>query len=274
MAEEDIRRDLERAHATIASQAIEIDELRRQVQANSGLAVFRELLQLTDIVTRTVGRSPYQSLLNGIVEAARGLFEAGAASILIHDGETNELVIEAAADESIIGLRLPANKGIAGWVLMSGESMAVGDVRRDPRWASDFAQSTGYVPKSIMAAPLLVGDEVEGVIEVLDKSTAATFGLNDLDLLGLFARPAAIALEQARTVGAIGMMIVGEMERLADERGERSMSEAARTAVSEGSTLSEDTIMLTGLIHSLNRRGERSRRLALDILESVVRYTG
>jgi GAF domain-containing protein len=119
-----------------------------------------------------------------------------------------------------------------------------------------------------------VRDEVEGVIEVLDKSTAATFGLNDLDLLGLFARPAAIALEQARTVGAIGTMIVREMERLADERGEGRMAQAARTVLSEGSSLSEDTIALARLIHTLNRRGERSRQLAREILESVVTHTG
>lgn len=274
MTEEDIRSELERARATIAAQAIEIQDLRRRADSGDGLATIRDLLQLSDIVATTIGRSPYRALLNGIVEAARRLFEAEAASILLLDHDTDELVIEAAAEEEIIGLRMPSHRGIAGWVVMSGEAMAVGDVRRDPRFAADFAQSTGYIPRSIMAAPLLVGEDVEGVIEVLDKSTAATFGLDDMDLLGLFARPAAIAVEQARTVGAIGTMLVREIERMADGRGEQAIAESARGALAEGSALSEQTIALAQLVHTLNRRGDRARQLALDVLTSVVKYTG
>jgi GAF domain-containing protein len=274
LTEEDIRSELERARATIAAQAIEIQDLRRRADSGDGLATIRDLLQLSDIVATTIGRSPYRALLNGIVEAARRLFEAEAASILLLDHDTDELVIEAAAEEEIIGLRMPSHRGIAGWVVMSGEAMAVGDVRRDPRFAADFAQSTGYIPRSIMAAPLLVGEDVEGVIEVLDKSTAATFGLDDMDLLGLFARPAAIAVEQARTVGAIGTMLVREIERMADGRGEQAIAESARGALAEGSALSEQTIALAQLVHTLNRRGDRARQLALDVLTSVVKYIG
>lgn len=274
MGEEDLRRELESARATIASQAVQIHELQRQAEAASGVQQLRDLLQLSDIVGATIGQSPYRVLLTGIVEAAKRIFNAGAASILILDHSTDELVIDAAAEEWVIGMRIPSHQGIAGWVAMTGEPIAVSDVRRDPRWAADFAKATGYIPQSIMAAPLLVGEDVEGVIEVLDKASSQSFGLDDMDLLGLFARPAAIAVEQARTVGAIGFMLVRELARMVDADGHGALAAAADTAVQEGSQLSEQTLELARLIHTLNKRGERGRQLALDVLASVARYTG
>jgi GAF domain-containing protein len=273
MAEEDLRRELESARATIASQATQIHELQRREQAGSGVDVLRDLVQHSEIVGAIVGPAAYRALLDGIVQAARRLFNAGAASILILDHDTDELVFEAAGEADLIGVRMPSHKGIAGWVAMTGEPIAVGDVRRDPRWASDFAESTGYVPKSIMAAPLLVGEDVEGVIEVLDKTSAATFGLDDMDLLGLFARPAAIAVEQARTVAAIGTMLVRELGRGASERGDQGLAGAVQTALGAGSALSEQTLEMARLVHELSRRGERGRELAVEILSSVARLS-
>ena len=40
---------------------------------------------------------------------------------------------------------------------------------QDPRFAADFARSTGYVPKGIMTAPILGEDGPIGVISVLDR---------------------------------------------------------------------------------------------------------
>lgn len=273
MAEHDLERELDAARATIASQAMQIHALERQIASNSGAGALRDLLALSDIASSMIGHSPYRALLVGIVEAAQRIFHAGAASILILDHETDELVFEAAREKEIIGVRISANQGIAGWVMMTGEPIAVSDVRRDPRFASDFAMTTGYIPQSIMAAPLLVGDEVEGVIEILDKANAGSFGLDDMDLLGLFAHPAAIAVEQARVVGATGSMLVAELARLAEDAGKPHIAETARGVLQAGSDLSEDTLALARLVHDLSKRGERGRRLALDVLSSVARHT-
>lgn len=263
--------ELAEARATITEQAIRIHHLEQQAGRNGALPVLRELLGLSEVVGATVGEAPYRALLNGIIEAAKRLFDAGAASIALLDHETGELVFAAAAEQELIGMRFPAHQGIAGWVMMTGEPIAVGDVRRDPRFARDFAASTGYVPQSIMAVPLFVGDEVEGVLSVLDKTSAASFGLDDIELLGLFARPAAIAVEQARMAGSIGVMLVRELSRLAAERGEQEVAEAARIALAEGSAASDRTLELARLVHTLSRRGDRSQEMALEILSAVAR---
>jgi GAF domain-containing protein len=274
MADDDLRRQLAEAQATITAQAVQLHRLEADRQQGSGSELLRELLQLSDVVGATIGESPYRTLLEGIVQAARRIFDAGAASILLLDHATNELVFEAAAEPEILGLRIPAHQGIAGWVMMTGEPIAVSDVRRDPRWNKDFAKSTGYIPQSIMAVPLIVGEDVEGVLEVLDKNSAASFGLNDMELLGLFAHPAAIAVEQARRVSGIGRLLVEEMGRRAGERGNVTVSDAARTALAEDDVTSDRTLDLARLVHRLSRRSERGQQLALDILTSVERYTG
>jgi GAF domain-containing protein len=50
------------------------------------------------------------------------------------------------------------------------------------------------VPRGLMAVPLLEEDRALGVLEVLDRPENSAFTLAEMDLLGLFANQAAIAL--------------------------------------------------------------------------------
>ena len=144
------------------------------------------------------GEQVYGELLRSIVEVARAIFEAQAASITTFDEESGELVFRAVAgagSESLVGTRFAAGEGIAGWVLASGEPLIVDDLTRDPRFARSVAQDTGYVPKEIMAAPLLRDERRLGVLSVLDRPAGRPLRAADVDLLALFARQAALALD-------------------------------------------------------------------------------
>ena len=130
--ESDLRRELEMAHATIAAQAMQIHQLEEAARRGSGLDALREILQMSEVAGETIGQAPYHTLLQGILQAARRLFDAAAASVALLDHDANELVFEAATDAHIVGLRFPAHQGIAGWVVMTGEPLVVSDVQRDP----------------------------------------------------------------------------------------------------------------------------------------------
>ncbi|MFD7639215.1 GAF domain-containing protein [Kitasatospora sp. NPDC059795] len=140
-------------------------------------------------------------LLQSVVDVARAIFGAQAGSILLLDHQSFELVFQAVSgqgQEFLIGRRFPAGQGIAGWVAGSGEPMIVDDLRRSASFDRTVAESTGYVPDALMAAPLIHGDRVLGVLEVLDPAPAsARASLPELDLLALFARQAAVALRVA-----------------------------------------------------------------------------
>ena len=144
------------------------------------------------------GDDLHRALLRSIVDTARAIFRAQAASVFLLDAETDELVFEAVSGEgeaSLVGRRFPSSTGIAGWVLVTGQSLVLDDVTADPRFASQAAQSTGYVPKAIMAVPLESGDRTLGVLEVLDRPSGERFTMAESDLLGMFAAQAAIALD-------------------------------------------------------------------------------
>src|SRR5215210_599122 len=144
----------------------------------------------------------YRRLLQAIVEVARGIFSAKAASVFLYDEETDELVFEAVAgegSESLIGQRIPSSTGIAGWVLVTRQPIVLDDVAQDARWGGhEIAARTGYVPKGLMAVPLLDEEDPVGVLNVLDRPQESRFSLEEMELLGLFANQAAIALDLLR----------------------------------------------------------------------------
>ncbi len=139
----------------------------------------------------------YRSLLTATVEVARAIFHAKASSVLLLDQESDELVFEAVAGAGageLIGKRFPSSTGVAGWVLVTGEPLVIDDVAADTRFSREAAESTGYVPRGLMAVPLLVEERALVVLEVLDRSGAA-FTLAEMNVLGLFANQAAVALD-------------------------------------------------------------------------------
>jgi GAF domain-containing protein len=132
------------------------------------------------------------------VRVARHAFGAAASSIFLIDPETLELVFEAVAGEGdgqLVGSRFPAGTGIAGWVADSGQSMLIDDLRQSQHFSGEAAASTGYVPDSIMAAPLFSDDACIGVLEVLDRGAHGVREMADVELLDLLADQAAIGLE-------------------------------------------------------------------------------
>jgi GAF domain-containing protein len=140
----------------------------------------------------------HRTLLQSIVETARAIFRAKAASIFLLDEETDELVFEAVAgqgEDTLIGKRLPSSTGIAGWVAVTRQPLVVEDVGGDPRFAREAAESTGYVPKGLMAVPLVHEERTLGVLSVLDRPKQSKFSLAEMELLGQFGAQAAVALE-------------------------------------------------------------------------------
>jgi GAF domain-containing protein len=155
----------------------------------------------------------HRALLGAIVEVARAIFRARAASVLLLDEAADELVFEAVVGEgedTLVGRRFPSGTGIAGWVLGTRQPLVLADVAADPRFSAEAAQSTGFVPKGIMAVPLLHGEEALGVLEVLDRPADGRFRMEEVDLLGLFGIQAAAALALLRRARRAAAALEGE----------------------------------------------------------------
>ena len=157
----------------------------------------------------------FRSLLQSTVETARAIFHAKASSVFLLDEETDELVFEAVAGEgaeTLLGTRFPSSTGVAGWVLVTRQPLVVDDLTKDTRFSRDAAASTGYVPRGMMAVPLLAEEKALGVLEVLDRPAGIPFTLAEMDLLGLFANQAAIALDLLQRARRAQAALAGEGE--------------------------------------------------------------
>ena len=141
------------------------------------------------------------AVLRSIVEATVSLFDAEAASLALHDPVADRLVFTVAAGEhgqGVIGLAIDPSHGVAGYVFATAQPLAISDVTSDARFGRDTAEQTGYVPRSLVAVPLLDDEGTLGVLEVLDKRGGGAFDLRDVELAGVFARQATVAIWSSR----------------------------------------------------------------------------
>lgn len=145
--------------------------------------------------------SEVSKLLDQISLMTRQTLSASAASVLLVNENREELYFEVAqgrARKSLKRMKLTVDTGIAGWVARHGKPLIINNVNRDRRFNKDIDKVTGFITKSILAAPLLSGGKVIGVLEVLNKAGGSEFNKQDLEVLAALASTAAIAISNAR----------------------------------------------------------------------------
>ena len=168
-----------------------VEQVRRRVE---------ELIFLNRVGRAVTSSLDLDQVLTTVMQEAKELLQAEAASVMLLDEESGELVFETAVglgSEKAKGLRLPPGQGIAGWVARENRPLLVPDVKQTERFYRDIDLITGLATRSILAVPLQVRDQVIGVIEAVNK-VGGHFTQADEELLSSLAQSAAIAVENAR----------------------------------------------------------------------------
>ncbi len=214
----------------------------------------------------------HHELLRSITRVAQHLFNAAACSLALLDDAEEELsflVASGEGAEEVVGMRVPVGRGIAGWCVTSGQPIAIADVRKDPRFAADVAQSTGYVPQSILAMPLQTERRMIGVIEVLDRSESARDERRDMELLGMFAEQAALAIENSRVFSDLGRVL---LHAVADATEDRDLAAGLRRAAEETEGPDGDLAELAELFGQLGRAGPQERLVVTRMANEFLAY--
>ncbi len=144
-------------------------------------------------------------VLTQILQLTCYALDAVEGSVLLRDEQTGELVFAAVLSEmgqGLLGKRLAPGQGIAGWVGDQRCPVLIEDVNTDPRWLSSLDTSTGFITHSLLCVPLVIHNEVVGVLEILNK-VEGVFSADDLSLLEAVATVAAVALDNARLFAAM-----------------------------------------------------------------------
>ena len=129
----------------------------------------------------------------------------------------------------MIGLAIAPDQGIAGYVFTTGQPLALSEVERDARFGRAAAEATGYVPRSVVAVPLIDERGSLGVLEVLDKRSSAAFSLRDIELASVFARQATVAIRASRLERDLAGLLRTTLAELAgpDPAGRTDAAQAA-----------------------------------------------
>ncbi len=237
-------------------------------------AKIRRLIETIDVAN--VLTDPLTRSIEDLLRVTAADLNSAEASVLVRDGDEGDLRFLSAIGKvaaQLIDVKVPAGKGIAGFVLSSGQPMAVSNVVEDSTFYAEIDKATGYSTEMILATPLRYEGETIGVLEYINRvgePPYSAFTPDEMDRAGRFAEAIASlvhAYESAKLLRDLGDRIVEDKEKydiddvrswLADFRGGAEHREMMDLAV---------------MVREIAGRGEAERQMCREMLEAVMRYT-
>ncbi|MBD2665414.1 adenylate/guanylate cyclase with GAF and PAS/PAC sensors [Richelia sinica FACHB-800] len=151
--------------------------------------------------TQTLGQSlDLEATLQMVMEQARILMQADRSTLFLYRKEMGELwtKVAAADGQHLIEIRIPSNRGIAGYVASTGQALNIPDAYKDPRFDPTTDKKTGYLTRNILCLPVFnSANELIGVTQLINKHQGS-FTTSDEEFMRAFNIQAGIALENAR----------------------------------------------------------------------------
>ena len=192
--------ELRRLAGTWYDPAI-VDEFTTMIEARGTIQAVeeevgqtsRELAILAELTPEFHTILDLQQLLDRILAILERNNPGASFTILLRDEKTDDLVVRAAAGSWTAvesPMRVPAGRGIAGWVIEHREAQNIEDVRKDPRYVGDPAV------RSELIVPLVSGGRAIGVL-VLSHRNVAAFAQRDLMLMQTIGAQIAAAIDVA-----------------------------------------------------------------------------
>lgn len=176
----------------------EADKLAMLQRAERDL---RELRLLYEIGQSLAINLDLPRLLGELRKRAPEVVGAERCSIFLLDEEHHELVLEITDREQ--PFRMPADRGIAGWVVTHGIPQVVSDVEQDARWYDAISREVEYANRSLLCVPIRVQNRCIGAMQLLNKRSSDHFTDQDVQLLMTLASQAGVAIENARLYRAL-----------------------------------------------------------------------
>ncbi|MFN2283982.1 MAG: GAF domain-containing protein, partial [Anaerolineae bacterium] len=177
----------------------------------------RQLTTLNEIGNLLASSLDLNEVLDLVVRNAASLLNSEAGSLLLLDDESGDLVFRISsgpAGGKLVGMRVPAGKGIAGAAFAENRPVITHDTHKDGRWDSSFDRRAEFSTQSIIAVPLNARGRTIGVLEVINRKDSRPFNQEDTELLLAFGAQAAIAIENAQLFTMTDQALQARVEEL------------------------------------------------------------
>lgn len=228
----------------------------------------RRLAILARVSTSLVTILDEDTLIDRILDTAVSLFTADAASLILIDWESMELFFREArgpVKNQVLNARLSLDEenSIAAWAVKRRQSVNVPDVSCDPRHNKQADEAFGYVTRSLVAVPLLHGNDVLGVLELLNKQ-GGPFDDADVSDLEILAAQASVCLANTMTVRQLhnfyhqAVETIIELYQAFDPVSHQHVFDVARLATAIGQELGlgdtdMETLCYASLLHDIGK---------------------
>lgn len=234
----------------------------------------RQLIETVDVARLMT--EPFTASINELLRTSATNLDSDEASVLIRDGDAGDLqfltAIGKVADQ-LLDVKIPAGKGIAGFVLSSGQPMAISDVGEESSFYAEVDRQTGYSTQTILATPLRYNGEVIGVLEYVNRRgdpPFEPFTPDEMDWAAVYADAIAAMVNahvSAKLFSDLSDKVLST-DGTADFREVRSWVAAIR-----GSAESRERLELAVLLREVAARGDAERKLCRELLEAIIGYS-
>ncbi len=146
----------------------------------------REISVTNELIKTLTSELELPDVLRIVLDRMKILTQAEGLSLLLYDGERDELVFaatETLRENTLVGKRVPSNQGIATWVARTGQSAIVNNVAEDPRFYNAIDRESKFATQSILAVPVRREGQVIGVLEVINRYDGLAFSQQDRENL-------------------------------------------------------------------------------------------
>jgi len=139
-------------------------------------------------------------LLEKILRSAMDLIQVESGSLLLRDDDGNfQYRVHIGRDpEKFVNKFVKPGDGVAGWVAENGKPALINEVSKDRRYNAESDTAYGSAARSILCVPLILSNDIIGVIELRNKINGIFTKQNDALLHGL-ADQASISIMQNRS---------------------------------------------------------------------------
>ena len=144
-----------------------------------------------------------EDLLDYISSEIKRVLNVDGALVILLDEEEKELFFlgtayeDRATEKRAKEIRYPADKGVSGKVIKTGEPIIVSDTSKDPNFYAVIDEQLGYESRTMLDVPLRSGDRIIGVLCATNKKEGP-FDQTDIDLLSMIGGTVALSIENAR----------------------------------------------------------------------------
>jgi PAS domain S-box-containing protein len=159
----------------------------------------REIGALNRSALQIMSKMDSDGLLNTIIQEATNLLDGKSAGIFKYHAIKGdlELVADWKIEPTLRGHTLKAGEGLAGQVVRERKTKIVDDY---DTWPERSERVDRGMLKAVIAAPLLMRNDVLGVLFVSDDKPGRTFEPHDIHLLDILASYAAIAMSKSKSL--------------------------------------------------------------------------